>query len=435
MSDEHSAGQDAPTARPSLSDAAAWLEGSAQPAPSDEADPAPEEAAGPPEAGSPGDGAGPEDATEPPADAGDPAAAEQHDRPPSDASEQPAAPLTEQADTAETGAQDSPALAVENRDIELAAPPMAGVDAHDSGLNEALPGRDDPSAVEDEAPPLEAQGGAGADFPSPPGLAEAGETGPSSDDAAPASEPEELADGGTDRSDEAAPRYPPAPPVSAVIWSPEPAPDPADDDGPVEAGEADDPGSAALFELDLAKLAERARASARGEAAPYPEPDAAPDLILDPLALSAPPSEPSVAPPPDPFPDLVTASSAADDEPGQSVAPEPEPLVWGDATQAFDLSRDEEAEDEADSTEVPAATASPEGEVAAPVRPAPRTRRAERPAYPRGQLREPIGILRRVRAMLGILVVTVLLGVAAGTAVGAFIFFLAFAVRSAITSQ
>ncbi len=412
MSDERPAGQDAPTGRPSLADVAAWLEPSAQPAPADDADPATEEEAGPAEAGEAGpsgDDAAP--ASEPEELAGSDPATD---------------PLADQSDDPATAA---PAL------------PFAG-----------------------------------------------------------------LTDGGTDRSDEAASRYSPAPPVPAVIWSPEPAPDPADDDGAVEDGDApnadapnageeggvagapdpgatpaeaspvpagaagtdegtgdgaqaDDPGSAALFELDLAKLAERARASARREAAPRPEPDAvaAPDPGLDPFPSrdpfvapdpfpgpfppstppSAPPSESTSAPLPDrfadPFPDLVTASSAVDDEPGQQVAPASEPLVRGDATQAFDLSRDEEDQDEAVSTEV--AAASPEGEVVAPVRAAPRTRRAERPAYPRGQLREPIGILRRVRAMLGILLVTVLLGVAAGTAVGAFIFFLAFAVRSAITSQ
>jgi len=112
-------------------------------------------------------------------------------------------------------------------------------------------------------------------------------------------------------------------------------------------------------------------------------------------------------------------------------------LVWGEATQAFDLSRDEEdAEDaETDSTEADTAAGRPRGKLDAPVPAAARTRRSKRPRYPWGQLREPIGILRRIRAMLGIVVVTVLLGIAAGTAVGAFIFFLAFAVRNAITAQ
>lgn len=68
-------------------------------------------------------------------------------------------------------------------------------------------------------------------------------------------------------------------------------------------------------------------------------------------------------------------------------------------------------------------------------KPAPRKpTRAKRPTYPRGQLKERIGVLRRIRAMLGVVVVTVLLGVAAGAAIGAFLLFLAFAVRSAITS-
>ncbi len=64
----------------------------------------------------------------------------------------------------------------------------------------------------------------------------------------------------------------------------------------------------------------------------------------------------------------------------------------------------------------------------------PRTSRPTRPTYPRGQLKERIGILRRIRAMLGVVVVTVLLGVAAGAAIGAFLLFLVFAIRNAITS-
>ncbi|HEV8116460.1 MAG TPA: hypothetical protein VGP53_09495 [Acidimicrobiales bacterium] len=254
--------------------------------------------------------------------------------------------------------------------------------------------------------------------------------------------------------------------MPAAMWSPEPAPDAAGDNGaverdgasssadggggagapdpgpsPVEAspasaegtgvdesaggGErADDLESAALFELDLAKLAERARASALREAVPASEP----------LPPSAPGPDPTPAPPPDLFPEPVTAPSAAEDEPGQLVAPGPAPLVWGDATQAFDLSRDEE-DAETDSTEADTAAGRPQGKAYAPVQAPARTWPAKRPRYPRGQLREPIGILRRIRAMLGIVVVTVLLGVAAGTAVGAFIFFLAFAVRDAITAQ
>jgi len=64
-----------------------------------------------------------------------------------------------------------------------------------------------------------------------------------------------------------------------------------------------------------------------------------------------------------------------------------------------------------------------------------RPSRAKRVSYPRGQLKERIGFLRRVRAMLGVVVLTVVLGVAAGAAIGAFLLFLAFAVRNAITSN
>ena len=80
--------------------------------------------------------------------------------------------------------------------------------------------------------------------------------------------------------------------------------------------------------------------------------------------------------------------------------------------------------------------------VAHEARKAPRRKRPPRPgagskrtSYPRGQLKERIGILQRIRAMLGVVVVTVLLGVAAGAAIGAFLLFIALAVRSAITSS
>ncbi len=40
----------------------------------------------------------------------------------------------------------------------------------------------------------------------------------------------------------------------------------------------------------------------------------------------------------------------------------------------------------------------------------------------------------RVRAMLGVVLLTVVLGVAAGAAIGAFLVFAAFAIRGAITT-
>ena len=88
-----------------------------------------------------------------------------------------------------------------------------------------------------------------------------------------------------------------------------------------------------------------------------------------------------------------------------------------------------------------------DADVAAPAEPTPqspvatavaqlrRRHAAKRKRYPRGQLKERIGILQRVRAMLGVVLLTVILGVAAGAAIGAFLFFVAFAIRSAITSS
>ncbi len=479
MSDERPDEQDPPTARLNLADVAAWLQRSAQQASADDADPAPEEAPAVPEDGPRADAVAPEGSGGASADSGAPAEPDPGEGPPGDASEQLAAPRAEDAD-ADLGTQDAPAVA---RDV---------------------------ATIEVEAPPFDPEVGTGPDDHGPPEPAGVGEAGSSSDDA-PASAPEEDAGNESatpaDQSDDDATAW--SAPPSAQSDQPEgdqevgvpgeeqaraahepgagaPVPGPS----PVEAspasaegtgvdewaggGErADDLGSAALFELDLAKLAERARASALREAVPAsprpldpgPEPDPSPitarDLqdpflapapeplpaqapILDPFPASEPfpdpfpPSAPGPerAPAPPRGPEPVTAPSMTVDEPAQPVAAKPAPLVWGDATQAFDLSRDEDAEDaETDSTEADTAAGRPQGKAYAPVQAAARTRPAKRPSYPRGQLREPIGILRRIRAMLGIVVVTVLLGVAAGTAVGAFIFFLAFAIRDAITAQ
>jgi len=568
MSDERPDEHDPPTARLNLGDVKSWLRRTAQQASAEDADPAPEAPAVP-----------------------------------------EGRPRAEDAD-ADLGAQDAPAVALDVGAIEP-APPVAGGDAHattepggpppadtfsagqdapsPAGFGQAgglvpgvLPGSEDRSTIEAEAPPFDPEVGTGPDDHGPPDPAGVGEAGASTDDA-PASEPEEdtgnesATDTPAEKSDAAAatawsapptersdrpegdrevggpgegadvpptvsavadaggaqetpadgwppddddhvtaglgrprpegpgpgpssPLLPPADPGSASPdpplaenigrvegWQAEPATPPDPDEGQAggskEAaasasgtrdpdGQADgdvhdhglsDLGSAALFELDLAKLAERARASALREAVPAaprpldpgPEPDQPPittrDLqdpflapapeplptptptptpILDPP--SAPGPEPAPAPPPFPLP--VTAPPAAEDEPGQPVAPEPAPLVRGDATQAFDLSQDEE-DVETDSTEADTSAGHPPGKLYSPVQAAGRTRPAERPRYPRGQLREPIGVLRRIRAVLGIVVVTVLLGVAAGTAIGAFIFFLAFAVRNAITAQ
>ena len=434
MSDERLNEQGPPTARLDLGDVAAWRQRSAQQASADDADPAPEGAPAVPQGGAPADAVASEGSTGPSAASGAPADPDPPEGPPGDASEQPDAPLAEDAD-AVLGAQDPPAVALDVGDSE-AAPPVTGGDAHDpaerggpppaadtfaagqdapvpAGFGQAgglvpgvLSGSDDRSTIETEAPPFEPEGGTGADVHGPPGPA-------------------------------------PDPVPSPAEASPASAEGTGADEGAAGGERADDLGSAALFQLDLGKLAERARASAQREAVPAaprpldpgPEPDRSPVTardLQDPLLAPAP--EPFPAPAPPPFPVRVTAPSAAEDEPGQPVAPELAPLVRGDATPPFDLSLDKE-DDETQSTEADPDAGPPQGKLYGPVQAAARTRLVERPCYPRGRLREPIGSLRRIRAMLGIVVVTVLLGVAAGTAVGAFIFFLAFAVRNAITAQ
>lgn len=54
--------------------------------------------------------------------------------------------------------------------------------------------------------------------------------------------------------------------------------------------------------------------------------------------------------------------------------------------------------------------------------------------YWSGRLTEPIGVVRRLRAMVGVVVLTVLLGIAAGAAIGVIVAIVALAIRSAITS-
>lgn len=184
-------------------------------------------------------------------------------------------------------------------------------------------------------------------------------------------------------------------------------------------------GTASLFDLDLAELAARARASAaiggpvKGQPPRAARPIEAPAPIeLEPVPDDAEPSQdPSSAPSPSP------------------TAPVRQPLIA--ASTALDLSKETSTEPEAGDVELgdtPVADAP--AEKAAPPRTfrLPRTFRSQRTHYPRGQLRERIGLLRRVRALLGVVVVTVLLGVAAGAAIGAFLLFLAFAVRGAITT-
>ncbi len=184
-------------------------------------------------------------------------------------------------------------------------------------------------------------------------------------------------------------------------------------------------GTASLFDLDLAELAARARASAaiggpvKGQPPRAARPIEAPAPIeLEPVPSDAEPSQ-----------DVTSGPS-----PGP-MAPVRQPLIA--ASTALDLSKEASTEPEAGDVELedtPVADAP--ADKAAPPRTfrLPRPLRSPRTRYPRGQLRERIGLLRRVRALLGVVVVTVLLGVAAGAAIGAFLLFLAFAVRGAITT-
>lgn len=189
---------------------------------------------------------------------------------------------------------------------------------------------------------------------------------------------------------------------------------------------------ASLFDLDLAELAARARGRAEERALAAPPASSDVDRLradLDPGYLdeqAAPATRTAVEPAP------VEARNEPFDTSGLD-------LSWDiDAYQPAegDLREDEEEEagtealaaegDQAPKAKAPAAAAL----AAALAR-----RRAKRKRYPRGQLKERIGFLRRVRAMLGVVVLTLVLGVAAGAAIGAFLLFLAFAVRSAITSS
>jgi len=154
---------------------------------------------------------------------------------------------------------------------------------------------------------------------------------------------------------------------------------------PARPGPSDISHKVSLFDLDLAELAARARASAGGS---------------EPAASSGEPGRglrvlPGTAKPPFEF--------------------EPQPV----GTQP----------DTGEVVEKPA-----KNKVAAPHR-----RREQRETkhrhFPRGQLKERIGILRRIRAMLGVVVLTVILGVAAGGAIGTILLFVSFAIRSAITSK
>ena len=73
-----------------------------------------------------------------------------------------------------------------------------------------------------------------------------------------------------------------------------------------------------------------------------------------------------------------------------------------------------------------------DGETAKPAK-KPKARRPK-VRYPRGELKERIGFLRRVRAIIGIAVVAVLLGICLAALIGGALVFFFLVGRSAITS-
>ena len=224
-------------------------------------------------------------------------------------------------------------------------------------------------------------------------------------------------------------------------WTPAPFDQASADDEPIP----DEPlparsSVASLFDLDLAELAARARTRSGDRPRPAPVPESG---RPEPEVAASRFGEPSGAT----GRSWLTEGSVVE-APDEALATSGLDLSWRlDTAAAGDLRIDTAEGDavEGDAVEVEAevdvddAEAQPSAEPAAPREPliaaAMARRRARRKRYPRGQLKEKIGFLRRVRAMLGVVVVTVLLGVAAGAAIGAFIVFLAFAIRSAITSS
>ncbi len=210
---------------------------------------------------------------------------------------------------------------------------------------------------------------------------------------------------------------------------------------------------ASLFDLDLAELASRARTSAEARMASIAAPPSPFDHTADPdvhpepspgigdsegrsSTLVAPP-DPVVDPPLDHRRTLEPTDSSLDftrgEEHGSGAVVDEVEL-----DQERDGDLDDGDLDDGDLDEVTDGgprKAAAGSSVAASAGSVLRSRRAKRKRYPRGQLREKIGLLRRVRAMLGVVVLTVVLGVAAGAAIGAFLLFLAFAIRGAITSS
>ena len=226
--------------------------------------------------------------------------------------------------------------------------------------------------------------------------------------------------GQTGRRDaEGAPDLAPAASLMAESGPEPPEVTPADDQsghdqpGPAVASPSAGPASASLFDLNLVQLANRARASALQDLAASP---IEADREDPPGTVAAAPSTESLAVVPPQDESTIAFDLLQDDDEDELL--EIDTADTGDTSDTSDTSERDDDDDE-DS----------------PVAARRRTRRPTRTKYPRGQLREPIGILRRIRAVLGVVVVTVVLGIAAGTAFGAILLFLSFAIRNAITSQ
>lgn len=211
---------------------------------------------------------------------------------------------------------------------------------------------------------------------------------------------------------------------------PGPDPDAEPDAEPDVAVEAPTGRSlASLFDLDLAELAARARGRAEERALATPPASSDVDRLREDLEAG------SI--------DETPASAAGTGGGPAPVEARSEPVDTSGLDLSWDIDSYQPVEDLREDGEEAGIEAPAEGDgapgtkapAAAALAAALARRRAKRKRYPRGQLKERIGFLRRVRAMLGVVVLTIVLGVAAGAAIGAFLLFLAFAVRSAITSS
>lgn len=230
------------------------------------------------------------------------------------------------------------------------------------------------------------------------------------------------------------------------------------DETSVTAAEPARPAAVSLFNLDLAELAARARSSAALDAPatddrngderaqddladPVPANPTAPTMPAAPEAPAASVTSPATPVTPVPAPARPTGGKPPDADEAQAgpTAPDADAtstaLIWEEPA-AYGPTGDDLHQHNEPSARPPEPVRSLALDLLGGVRAAAAkgSRRPIRSRYPRGQLRERIGVLRRIRAMLGVIVVTVVLGIAAGAAVGAFFLFLTFAIRSAINS-